>query len=260
MKWWIAVLAASSLSAETRAERGYRVVKEALAALGGEQFLAMKDRVEAGRAYSFSRQRLSGLARARIYTRYLTRPEPPQAGFFGLRLRQSFGKDEDTATIFLENGKGWDLTYRGAKPIAEEEVQRFQESQLRNIFYILRMRMGEPGLIFESQGTDIADNQPAEVVDITDGENRVVTVWFHQSTKLPIRQRAFRRTGGDRSEEISTFAKYRAVGGVQWPHAWVRTRDGEKIFEMFADEVTINQSLNDVLFTISADTKVLKKK
>ena len=79
---------------ETRQERGKKVVDEALAALGGEHFLAMRDRVETGRAYSFYREKLSGLARATIYTRYLIRPEPPQLGFFGLRERQNFGKKE----------------------------------------------------------------------------------------------------------------------------------------------------------------------
>ena len=64
----------------------------ALAGLGGKQYLAMRDRVETGRAYSFYRQELSGLSIAKIYTRYLTRPEPPVPAFLGIRERQSFGK------------------------------------------------------------------------------------------------------------------------------------------------------------------------
>ncbi len=248
-------------AAETRTERGERVVREAVAALGGEAFLRMQDRVEAGRAYSFYRARLAGLSRMKIYARYLTRPEPPQAGFFGLRVRQALGKDEDAVALFLEDGTGWDVTYRGAKPIPVEEGKRFQETQLRNVLYLLRMRLGEPGLILEGMGREVVDNQPAEVVEITDADNRVVTVWFHESTKLPVQQRAFRRTGGDRSEEVTTYAKFRDVGGgVQWPHTIVRTRDGEKIFEQFSESVVINQNLSDTLFTISADTRILKKK
>src|SRR5678815_2971505 len=49
---------------------GRRVVNEALAALGGKAFLAMEDRVETGRAYSFFREELQGLDRATVYTRY----------------------------------------------------------------------------------------------------------------------------------------------------------------------------------------------
>src|SRR5581483_1352080 len=70
---WVAVLAAGlaggSTFAETNEQRGKRVVNEALAALGGEHYLAMRDRLEAGRAYSFYNENLTGLALAKIYTR-----------------------------------------------------------------------------------------------------------------------------------------------------------------------------------------------
>ena len=76
-----AVLAASSmpgiLRGQSAQDKGKRVIDDALAALGGDRFLAMKDRVEAGRAYSFYREELRGLAKAKLYTRYLIRPEPP---------------------------------------------------------------------------------------------------------------------------------------------------------------------------------------
>src|SRR5690349_15335477 len=77
--------------AESNQERGKRVIDEAVAALGGNRFLTMEDRVESGRAYSFYREQLSGLSFAKVYTRYLTRPEPPVAGFFGVREREAFG-------------------------------------------------------------------------------------------------------------------------------------------------------------------------
>jgi hypothetical protein len=246
--------------AESKAQRGERVVKEALAALGGDRYLAMRDRVEAGRAYSFYRERLSGLSRTRIYTRYLTRPEPPIPGFFGLRMRQALGKDEDTAVVFLEDGKGWDVSYRGARPIPEVEVERFRETQMRGILYIMRMRLGERGLIIESQGTGVEDNSPVEIVDITDADNKTVTVYFHQSTKLPLKQKMVRRSQGDRIEEVTIFAKFRDVGGgVMWPYTTERTRNGEKQFELFSESVEINRGLDDSLFTISADTKILKR-
>lgn len=258
----LALAAAPAIFAQSsRAARGEKIIKDAVAALGGDKFLSMEDRVESGRAYSFYRERLSGLSKTKIYTRYLTRPQPPQAGFYGVRVRQTLGKNDETAVVFLEDDKGWDLTYRGARPIPLDDVKRFHENQLRNIFYILRMRLGEPGLILEHQGTEVTDNQPAEIVDITDADNRVVTVWFHQTTKLPIRQRAFRRQGGDRDEDLTDFAKYRDVGGgIHWPYTWLRTRNGEKLFELFSDSVAMNTGIGDELFAISADTKILKKK
>ena len=70
---------------QTSQERGRRVVMEAVEALGGERFLAMKDRTETGRAYSFYRDEVSGLSRAVIYTRYL--PAPPADGVAAVEER-----------------------------------------------------------------------------------------------------------------------------------------------------------------------------
>jgi hypothetical protein len=246
--------------AETRQERGKRVIEEALEALGGKRFLGMQDRVESGRAYSFYREELSGLTVAKIYTKYLPRPEPVPPGFFGLRERQAFGKDEYSAVLFTGEG-GWEITFRGARPLPEDLLERYRLSTLQNIFYILRQRLGEPGLIFESQGSDVWMNQPVEVVDITDSENRVVTVYFHRSTKLPLRQVFYRRDPKTRRriEEDMEFGKYREVDGIQWPFTMVRRRDAEKVYEIFSETVVINQNLSDSLFALPPNIKILKR-
>jgi hypothetical protein len=253
------LLCAGIAAAQSAQEKGKRIIDETLAALGGERFLAMRDRVETGRAYSFYEDKLRGLSVAHIYTRYLTRPEPPQADFLGVRERQSFGKNQDSAVLFNEDGKGWQISFRGARPLDEALLARFRDTTQRNIFYILRQRLGEPGMIIETRGSEVWSNLPVEVVDITDAANRVVTVYIHQSTKLPVRQVFFRRDPQtkERNEEVTVFSKFRGVNGVQWPHVIQRERNGEKIFEMYAESVAVNQGLTDDLFTLSATLKLL---
>ena len=255
----LAVLCAAVLaaSAETTAERGKRVVDAALKALGGDVFLKMEDRIESGRAYSFYREQLSGLSLAKIYTRYLT----PAPGQLAVRERQAFGKDEYTAVLFTETG-AWELTFRGARPLADVRYDAYKDSTLRNIFYILRKRLGEPGMTFYSQGADIFQNQPVEIVDITDADNRTVTVYFSQSTKFPVRQVFKRRNPEDKDwdQEVTAFSKYHDVGGgVMWPLDVHRERNGEKIYEIFSDSVEINRNLKDDLFTLPANLKILPK-
>jgi hypothetical protein len=64
----------------------------------------------------------------------------------------------------------------------------------------------------------------------------------------------------ERIEEVTEFGKFRDVGGgVYWPFTTQRTRDGEKIYEMYSDSVTINQKLDDSLFVLPSGVKVLKK-
>lgn len=253
-------LPALKLSAQTREERGKKLLEEVLAAVGGERFLAMQDRTESGRVYSFYHERLSGYSQARIYTRYLTRPEPPTIDFFGLRERQSFGKGrEDTAVLFTEN-EAWAINYRGARPMGKDVEARFRESTRLNIFYILRQRIGEKGLLVEHGGTDVVQNQPAEILLITGEDNRTVQVFVHRSTKLPITQHYDRRDPKtrERFREVTTFGKYREVEGIQWPYHIQRERDGEKIYEIFSETVSINDGLTDELFLLPANIPKLK--
>jgi hypothetical protein len=266
MKWTILIVAACCAwrpagAAETAQERGKRVVEEALHALGGDAFLHMEDRVETGRAYSFYRGQLSGLSIARIYTRYLTHPDPPPAGSLYLRERQAFGKNEDDVFLFREDG-AWEMTFRGAQPLPDERVTNWKDSTRRNIFYILHNRMHEAGMAFYSQGMDRWENRPVEIVEITDADNVMVTVYFDQLSKLPVRQMFRRRNPEfkDFDTEVTLFAKYRDVGGgAQWPFDIRRDRNGEKIFEMYSETVEINKNLKDELFTLPGNVKMLPK-
>ena len=255
----MASIAPASFAAETAEQRGKRVVHEALQALGGDAFLHMQDRVETGRAYSFYRQELSGLSLAKIYTRYLTASGKP--GEIAVREREAFGKDGASAVLLTESG-GWEITFRGARPLDDVRYNNYKDSTLRNIFYILRQRLNEPGLTLYSQGSDFYENRPVEIVDITDASNNTVTVYFDQLNKLPVRQVFKRRNEQfkDFDTEVTIFAKYRDVGGgVKWPYDIRRERNGEKIYEMFSDSVEINQDLTDDLFSLPGSIKMLPK-
>jgi hypothetical protein len=256
----LASMAPASFAAETAEQRGKRVVQEALQALGGDAFLSMQDRVESGRAYSFYRQQLSGLSLAKIYTRYLTASGKP--GQLAVRERESFGKEGSEGSVLLTEEGGWEITYRGARPLEDQRYNSYKDSTLRNIFYILRQRLKEPGLSLYSQGSDFYENRPVEIVDITDAANKTVTVYFDQMSKLPVRQIFKRRNEQfkDFDTEVTIWAKYRDVGGgVKWPFDIRRERNGEKIFEMYSDSVEVNQNLTDDRFSLPGEIKMLPK-
>jgi hypothetical protein len=236
-------------------------VDEALGALGGDRYLSMRDRIERGRSYSFYHERLSGLSRTSLYTRYLTRPEPPTPGFIGLRERQAIGKKEDVLYLFTADGAN-EITYRGARPLPDDTFERWRESLLHNVLYTLRMRIGEPGLTFDLKGSDIVDNLPVDIVEIVDSDGRATTVYFDHQQKYPVRQKWSRRDPrtGLPIEEVTVFAKYRDVGdGIHWPFVIRRDRSGERIFEMYSDEVQVNKELPDNLFLLPGNIKMLPK-
>jgi hypothetical protein len=248
------------LHAETPQERGKRVVNECLEALGGSRYLAMETREESGRAYSFYREQLTGLSIAKIYTRYYSGVKDT-AHDLAVRERENFGKKEDFGVLFLEK-EAYDVTFRGARPLPDDRFNRYKETTLRDVFYILRIRLHEPGMIFESRGADVLQNAPVEIVDITDADNRTTTVYFHQITKLPVRQVFYRRNAvtKDKDEEIAFYSKYRDIGGgVQWPFAIARERNTEKTFEIYSEAAKINDpKVQDSLFALPGGIKLLK--
>lgn len=253
-----ATLPAIALRGETMEERGKKLLDKLVQALGGEKFLQMRDRTEEGRAYSFFKEELSGLSVVKIYTQY---PEKRGPGEFpAIKERQAFGKKFDDAIIFADGG-AHEVTFRGARPLPDERLNRFIETTRRNIFYIVRQRLKEYSMIFESPGGDVIENHPVQVLDITDADNRRVTVYLDHSTFLPVMQKFYLMDPilKERREEVTRFNKYRSVGGVMWPYDIQRERDREKIFQMFAENVTINNNLPDKLFSLPSGIKMLKK-
>jgi hypothetical protein len=247
----------AAFGAESSKARGKRLVDQVVEGLGGDAFRNMRTRTEIGRASSFYRDHLTGYSTARIYTKYLE----PNAHASLLELqRQAFGKkQEDGAVLFTEN-EAYDVTYRGAKPLADDRVKQFRDATLHDIFYILRQRLAEPGMEFEAVGIDVVENQSVETLDIFDSENRNVRVWVNGNSFLPVKQRYYRWDPviNDRREEVTRYTTYRNAGGVMWPFSISRERDTEKTNEIRSERVTINDSLPDSMFELPNGIKILK--
>ncbi len=251
-------LVAGRLAAETAKDRGKRLLDKTIEALGGDAFRNMRTRTETGRAYSFYHEKLSGLSIARLYTKYI---EPDGKSPIYELQRQVFGKKQEDAVIFTTND-AYDVTYRGAKPLTEQQIQQFHETTLHDVFYILRERTAEPGFEVEGSGADFVENQPAETMDFFDSENRNVRVWVNSDTFLPIKQRFTRWDPiiSDRREEVTRYSKYRTVGSnVMWPYVIERERDTEKIFVLYSDHVSVGEALPDSMFELPNGIKMLSR-
>lgn len=146
---YCATLHAQPLPNDPRAKRA---IDDAVAALGGQRFLTMEDRVESGRAYSFYRDKISGLSVATIYTEYISVPPEKTGQDLGMRERVVLGKNEEYGyELYRENG-AWEVTYKGPRELEDERIERYRRTTLNDVLYILRMRLDEPGMI--SSGRD----------------------------------------------------------------------------------------------------------
>ena len=231
------------LSAQTRQERAKQLLEQCLEAIGGDAFLNVRNMVQKGRAYSFRRQNLRGLAVMSIFTRFDPMRESDDPDWLPVSRREVYTEKGDYYVLF-QNGKGWEVTFRGARPLPEDSLLRYRESTRRDIFYILRYRLEEPGMYFYYVGTEIIDNVPTHAIEIVDGQGDAVTVYLRMSDNLPVQQVYIRRDPKTRIpyEEKSLFSKYRKVGRVSVPWNIQRRRDDSKIFELFGRTAEINRA------------------
>jgi hypothetical protein len=237
-------------------DKGKQIVEDAIGALGGQHFLQMQNRVESGRAYSFYNEEISGLDIATIYTEYLT--SQPENGL-AVREREVFGKKQDYSVLFLQD-QGWDVTFRGARPVPDPSLKRYLNSTRNNILYLLRVRYKEPGMEFDYVGHDVVQNVEVLMVDISDAQGQVIHVVFDRITHLPIRQ-TFNYVDPEtklRMDETTEYGNFRDVGdGVKLPFAIRRERNGQKVYELYATKIAINQTLPPKMFELPPGVKVL---
>ncbi len=259
MVFLLAVAAGFLSIAQNTVNKGKDVVDRSLAALGGDRFVNMRYRVASGRIYSFFRDQLSGLDVAKIYTEY-TDTEPPDG--VAIRERQLLGKKRDYSFLFLPK-EGWDITFRGARPIEDEQWQRYVRTTRNDILYILKVRHNEPGMTFDYIGSNVYLSTHVEIVDITDAQDQTVRVYFDHNTLYPIRETFswLDPVTKYRNDAVAEFNKYRDIGGgVMWPFTVERSRNGYKSFQMFADNMEANGTIPPKTFDLPPGAKLLQKK
>ena len=163
--------------------------------------------------------------------------------------------------IFTTND-AYDVTYRGAKPLTEQQIQQFRDTTLHDVFYILRERLAEPGFEFEGSGADFVENQPAEMMDFFDSENRKVRVWVNSDTFLPVKQ-SFYSLGPDHQRPPRGSHALLEIPGRRkqrmWPYVIERERDTEKIFVLYSDHVSVDDALPDSMFELPNGIKMLSR-
>ncbi len=238
--------------------KGKQVIDAAVAALGGDQFLHLQTRVASGRIFSFFHDQLSGLDRATIITQYL---EPKPASGLAVQERELLGKKQDYSYLFLTD-QGWDITFRGARPIPDENWKRYVRTTEHDILYFLRERLNDPGIDFDYIGSQVYVSRHVEIVDITDAQNLTVRVYFDHNSHLPIRQvyNWLDPETKERNEEVSIYDKYRDIGqGIMWPFDIERERNGYKTYQFFADSAEANKPVPPKTFELPPGSKVLKK-
>jgi len=241
------------------AAKGRQVVRQVIAALGGQTYLNVRDaqcdgRVAefgtAGTLLGFTLFRDLWLLPDKNRVEYISKGEHTILGFL-------MGSDDllithGGAMITVYSGKeGWSLDKSGVSDQPEDLIQNFSEQVKSGMNNVLRKRMNEPGVDVRYAGTDIIDLKEAEWIEFTDSDHRVMRLGIDKFSHLPLRWVVATRNPDtrERTEVITSYTQYMLQDGVKTPLSIELSRNDRKVSQTFLTACKYNADLAPQLFT-----------
>jgi len=239
--------------------KGRQVVRQVIAALGGQNYLNVRDtqcdgRVAqfgtAGTLLGFTLFRDLWLLPDKNRVEYISKGEHTILGFL-------MGSDEllithGGAMITIYNGKeGWSLDKSGVSDQPEDLVQNFNEQVKSGMNNVLRTRMNEPGVDVRYGGTDLIDLKEAEWIEFTDSDRREMRLGIDKFSHLPLRWVVATRNPDtrERTEVVTSYTQYMLQDGVKTPLSIELSRNDRKMSQTFLSACKYNAELSPQLFT-----------
>lgn len=231
--------AAEEAAEEVAPSKAELVLQKVIEALGGEAYLNVRNLYREGRIYSFDHGQLASAGeRFKNYVRF-----PAQEWM-------QYGKKG--RIVYLNNdAEGWELDKQGINEQTPEAIETWQEGNRRDFEYLFRFRVQEDNLPLYYLGKEYLDNRMAHIIEIVDTDNEGIKLYIDASTYLPMqihysRHSALRR---GRVQVAEYYGKYVTVDGIRIPLHISRDRDGQRVFEVFMNSVTLNEDLTENFFS-----------
>ena len=251
------------------AAKAHDILNQAVAALGGETYLRMRDLDCKGHYGQFDSA--SGETGGAIEARFAqltpdkTRTELEAKTFLTDIYYFPIQTKGHVVMIYTPDG-AWAYTKEhGVADMGADTVSDYKDQLQTSLSTILRSRLDEPGLMFRYAGSDIVDLKQIDWVEITDKQQRVVRVAVDQKTHLPVRYELVARdpATNKRTDNMRTYTNYHDVGGIQVPFQTALFLNDRPISQTFYSSCQANTGLSPALFTregLESETAKTNKK
>ena len=228
-----------TLSPDASAVKAKRLIQQSIQALGGSAYLNVRDIYAMGRASQFGHS--GDLSGYEVFYDYVKLPD---------KERTEISKKRNIVEVY--NGdRGWVLDKAGVEEQPADVLTAHMSDVKKDIDYVFRYRLNEPGMIFRYAGPDLVDLKESDWVELTDGEGHVMRFALERATRLPLRAVYIYREPAtrERTEEVDYYSNYQPVQGVQTPFQITGERNGQKFSQIFIEDCKYNTNLADELFT-----------
>jgi hypothetical protein len=220
-----------------------KLFRDAIAAMGGETYLAVKDVASEGQYFMFNRDGdSSGLIRFSDYTKL------PDKSRFELGNNK---KDVDITVFNLERSEGWikegQKETRAAKPEEMKDFKAEANHSLDNIFHF-RYKNPQDKIFYlgPGEGPDLT----LELAKIIDPENDETIIYFDRDSKLPVKVESRRLSNkGVRQRIVEEYSQWHVIQGVNVPMRIEEFINGRRASQQFITKITFNNHLQDEFFS-----------
>jgi hypothetical protein len=176
------------------------------------------------------------------------------------RDRIEVTKHKDVVEFFVGN-QGWEVTYRGKKPIDKDILDDYLRRRDHSIETAVKVWMKDPNTILVYEGERLAERHLAEQVTLISPQNESVTILMDAQTHLPLR-RVFEWRDPDyhdKNTDAEEYDDYHNVDGFPTPFTISRFKNDEQVRQYYVTKVSYNQNLPADFWNVDAAEKKITK-
>ncbi len=221
------------MTPEASEAKGKQILKQLIAALGGQAYVNERTSECNGRFAQFGHNG--------DLTGYI---EFKESWSYPDKKRTDYAKKGNIVDLYAGD-EGWTLDRGGVSEEPAPAVADFQEAIKRNINNLLRNRLKEDRIQVRFGGSSVVDLKQVDWVEITDAEERFFRLAVDHSTHLLVRSVVTIRdeNTNEKIDETTVYSNYQEKDGVQIPMQVTKERDGRRVYQAFYQSCQINPEL-----------------
>ena len=246
-------LAAQSIVPENTSaantQNAQAVLDAMVQALGGDAWITMKSQSRQGHVAAFFQGKPSGSTT--LFFEFHSWPG---------KDRIEYTKHRDIVQIYLDY-KGWEVTYRGKKPLPSDQTDDFLRRRDHSIETALKSWRKDPRTLLLYEGQHLAARHLADQVTLISADNEAITILTDVQTHLPLRSSFEWRDPvyKDKNLDAEEYDDYHTVDGFPIPFTVTRFRNNEMVSQSYLDHAACNLHLEEGIFDPDSTEHSLRK-
>jgi hypothetical protein len=174
--------------------------------------------------------------------------------------RIEYTKHRDVLQFYIGR-QGWEVTYRGKKPLPQEQVDDYLRRRDHSIETVIKTWLNDPQTILVFEGQHLAERHLADQVTLISAHNEAVTILMDTQTHLPLRRSFEWRDPEfkDKILDVEEYDDYHTFDGIPTAFTITRMKNGEIVRQYFLSKAAYNQPLPPDFWSVEAAERRIKK-